>query len=54
MKAFDLFCTVLILFQYFIENNIPYDPEYVFYDVRVSTFVAFVGHENISVLGCGP
>ena len=25
-----------LLFQYFIANNIPYDPEYVFYDIRVS------------------
>ena len=23
-------------FQYFVQNNIAYDPEYVFYDIKVS------------------
>ena len=25
--------------QYFVQNNIAYDPEYVFYDIKVSNFI---------------
>lgn len=29
---------IKIVLQFFMENGIPYDPEYVFHDVRVSFF----------------
>lgn len=34
---------IKIVLQFFMENGIPYDPEYVFHDVRVS----FIGFKSI-------
>ena len=32
---FSAYC----LLQYFIDNDLSYDPEYVFYDVKVGSFI---------------
>ena len=37
-------------FQYFVQNNIAYDPEYVFYDIKVSSSILIFKHLIMSKL----
>ena len=39
LSKFEEFTKLCFPLQYFVQNNIAYDPEYVFYDIKVSNFI---------------